>query len=367
MSLKKALAALLLVLVGLGQPISAQAGADRAPSRAFARIYDLYGPESERRFVRAYADLERSEFPRLASEFLQNRERALRKFLHQYPMAADANRARMLLAQTLVYREGDAEAVSLLKMVILTSENRELEYEARFTLANVYRRTDLIKARVFLREMAASNLADEVKARACLELATLLDDKQSIPALRQGGSLQDGLYQRRCRLQLALLALRKAGRLETGQSAPSFRVKSARGSVYTQRDFENSVYLIYFWSDRSGASNSIRTYLGAMQQNYGGAGFKVIGVNMDGNVDRLKKAAADGKYPWIEVGDHWGKLTELALRYAPNPPPYFVLVDRNGIIRYEGEVRIPDSAARFPETDLWKQVAVSLHSRRSPT
>lgn len=364
---KKALAALLIVLVGLAQPISAQAGGDRASSQAFARIYDLYGPESERRFVRAYADLERSEFRRLASEFLQNRERALRKFLHRYPMAKDANRARMILAQTLVYREGDSEAVSLLKMVILTTGSPKLEYEARFTLANIYRRTDLIKARVFLREMAASKLDDEVKARACFELATLLDDKQSIPVLRQGGSLQDGLYQRRCRLQLAHLALRDAGRLETGKPAPSFRVKSARGDVYTQRDFKNNVYLIYFWSDRSGTSKPIRSYLGAMQQNYGGTGFKIIGVNLDGHVDQLKKAAKAGKYPWIEVGDHWGKLTELALRYAPNPPPYFVLVDRSGIIRYEGEVRVPESAARFPDTDLWKQIAVSLHSRRSPT
>jgi len=358
---------LLIVLAGLALPIPAQAGADKASARAFARIYDLYGPESERRFVRAYADVERSEFRRLASEFLQNRERALREYLTRYPIAADSHRARLLLAQTLVYREADEEAESLLKMVILTTEDRELEYEARFTLANIYRRTDLIKARVFLREMAASDLDDEVKARACFELATLLDDRPSIPVLRQGGALQDGLYQRRCRLQLAHVALRKAGRLETGQTAPAFRVKSAKGSVYTQRDFKDNVYLIYFWSTRARAAKLIRTYLGAMNQNYGDAGFKIIGVNLDGNAEQLKKSATAGQYPWIEVGDHWGKLTELALRYAPSPAPYFVLVDRNGVIRFAGDLSVPESAARFPETGLWKQVAVSLRASRSTT
>jgi hypothetical protein len=350
MSLNRAFAPLLFVLAGLALPVPAQAGADKASARAFARIYDLYGPESERRFVRAYADVERSEFRRLASEFLQNRERALREFLTRYPIAPDSHRARLLLAQTLVYRQADEEAESLLKMVILTTENRELEYEARFTLANIYRRTDLIKARVFLREMAASELDDEVKARACFELATLLDDRPSIPVLRQGGALQDGLYQRRCRLQLAHLALRKAGRLETGQPAPAFRV-----------------YLIYFWSARARDAKSIRTYLGAMNQNYADGGFKIIGVNLDGDAEQLKKSATAGQYPWIEVGDRWGKLTELALRYAPNPAPYFVLVDRSGIIRFEGDLSVPDSAARYPETDLWKQVAISLRSSRSTT
>jgi hypothetical protein len=358
--------ALLLTIVLVPDPgLRAQSGTEKAAARAFAQLMDQFGLEAERRFVRAYSHLERGEFARLSTEFLENRESELRKFLTRFPTAPGADRARVLLAHTLVYREAAEEAESLLKMVILTTKDTSLEDEARFTLTQLYRKTDPIKARVVLREIAdATHLDDECRARACYELSTLLDKKHAVPVLRAGGAMKDGSSQRRCRLQLARLTLREEGRLEPGQSARSFRVKSVDGRVWTDRDLDRKVYILHFWSRRAPTAESVRAYLGAMRQNFGDEGFEILGINVDGDTQALESEAAAGRFPWIEVGDRWGGLTELALRYAPDPPPFCVLVDRTGTIRFAGDPRAPETATEYAETPLWKRVVLCL---RSPT
>ncbi|MBN2489981.1 MAG: redoxin family protein [Planctomycetes bacterium] len=329
----------------------------------FARLLDEFGPDAELRFVRAYSHLERTEFARLSTEFLQNRESALRRFLAQFDAAAEAHRARVLLAHTLGYREATAEAESLLKMVILTTPDAELGNEARFTLTQLYRKTDPIQARILLREIASSSRLDDAsKARACLELAGLLDRKAAVPVLREGGALADNSFARRCRLQLARLTLREEGRLQPGQPARPFRVKAVDGRVLTELDFAGKVYLIYFWSRHMPTAEGVQTYLGALRQNFADEGFEILGVNLDGEPPPLAAAAAEGRLPWCEVGDPWGALTELVLRYAPDPPPFCILIDRAGLIRFEGDPEAPEAATRYAETPLWKRVLLSVRT-----
>jgi len=357
----------LVILVGMAPWCQPQTEPTSASARAFSRIQDQYGLEAERRFVRAYRHIENVAFHRLSIEFLQNREKELRKFLSGYPMAEEAHQARILLAQTLLYRNAGEEAESLLKMVILTTSDRDLEYKARFTLAKYYRRADPLKAEICLEEIKSLSKVEEYKARACYEISSLLKPKLAISVLREGGALEDGEYARRCRLKLARLTLRDRQKLKKFKPARPFRVKDVNGNVITHKDFEGDVYLIYFWSTYSPNTEITRSYLGALHQNHKEKGLRIIGVNMDGNCERLEKDVQKGIYPWTEVGDRWGPLTELALRYAPDPPPFFILVCRRGKIRFYGDQKIPDSATRFAQTPLWKEAEIVLRMPRDST
>ena len=352
---------LIFVLVG-ANPADIPAQPPAASTRAFQKIQDRFGPEAEQRFVRAYRHLDQREFRQLSTEFLQNREKELRRFLARFPLAREAHQARILLAHTLLYREAHEEAESLLKMVILITDDPELESRARFTLVKLYRKTDALKARVVLREMIDSPMEEEARARACFELASLLKPQEAIPVLRQGGALKDGRYQRRCRLRLARLTLRDQGLLVPGRSSQMFRIRAVGGQVLSHKDLQDQVYLIYFWTQKNPRADEIRSYLGTLAQNHGEEGLQIIGVNLDGDSKILGQQASAGHYPWIEVGDHWGKLNELALRYAPDPAPFCVLVDRHGVIRYQGDIPVPASAAQFAETTLWKNVILALRT-----
>lgn len=342
-------------------------GYEARANRDFERIAQQFGEQAENRFVRAYGHLDRTEFRRLSTEFLTKREDAMRNFLARYSMAVDAHRARILLAQTLLYRDAYVEAESLLKMVILTAQDRALEDDARFNLCRVYRKSNPLKARVVLREMMESKAKDEARARACFELASMLDTKQAVAALRQGGALKDGPFQRRCRLQLARLTVRKQELTGPGNPALSFRARTVTGKVLTHEHLENSVYILYFWSRHTTSADAARTYLGALRQNHGREGVRIVGINTDGEPKRLQTAAERGEYPWLEVGDEWGELTELVLRYAPAPAPYCIVIGRDGVIRHEGEVVVPESATEFPATEIWKRVERALREPKKST
>ena len=355
-----------LILAAAGIRVWAQEKKPTASTWAFSRILDRFGSEAEYRFVRAYRHLDKEEFHRLSGEFLQNREKAIRKFLSKYPMAEEAHEARTLLAHTLLYRDAGDEAESLLKMVILTTENKDLEYRARFTLSNYYRGKNPLQARIYLEEMKFAAKTDAYRARACFELSMLVPQDQVISVLREGGALTDGEYQRMCRLKLAHLTLRMKHMLDESRPSRPFRVKDLSGKVVTQEDFKGEVYLIYFWSTRMDNAKRIRSFLASMSRNHAYEGFHIIGINMDGKPDALKKASKNERYPWIEVGDHWGPLNELALRYAPDPPPFFILVDREGMIRHRGEALVPDSTTQFLQIPLWKKVVSALKATRDP-
>lgn len=347
--------------------VATKDGYETRATREFGGMEQQFGEAAEARFVRAYGHLDRTEFRRLSTEFLTKRENAMRKFLARYSMAADAHHARILLAQTLLYRDAFDEAESLLKMVILTARKPALENRARFNLCRVYRKANPLKARILLREMIESGSGDEARAQACFELASLVNVKSAVAALRQGGALNDGPFQRRCRLQLARMTIRKADRTGPGQPALSFRVKTATGKVLTHEHLENSVYIIYFWSRHAPTADATRTYLGALRQNLSNEGLKIVGVNTDGEAAKIQAAVAKGEYPWVEVGDEWGELTELALRYAPAPAPYCIVIGRDGMIRYEGEISVPESATEFPGTQVWKLVRDALRASKKST
>jgi len=355
-----------LILATAGIRAWAQDGSPTASTFAFSRILDRFGSEAEHRFVRAYSHLEKVEFHQLSTEFLQNREQALRKFLRKFPMAEQAHEARILLAHTLLYRDAGEEAESLLKMVILTTEDRKQEYRARFTLSKYYRRKNPLKARVYLEELKSTSKTDAYRARACFELSMLLPPSNTISVLREGGALTDGEYQRMCRLKLAHLTLRTNHKLEESKPSRPFRIKDLSGKVFTHEDFKGEVYLIYFWSVRAKNAKKDRSFLASITRNHAYEGLHIIGVNMDGNPDALKKAVENKRYPWIEVGDRWGPLNELALRYAPDPPPFFVLVDRKGLIRHRGDALIPDSTTQFLQAPLWKKVVIALKAIKDP-
>lgn len=330
-------------------------------SVAYKRLISDYGEEAERRFVRAFRHLDRDEFRELSTEFLQKREAALRRYLNKYPLAKEAHAARIMLAHTLLYRESDTEAQSLLNMVILTTNDSALEFEARFTLVKLYRRTDPVKAQVALKEIADKKKApDEVKARACYELGTILEPETALPVLKRGAAMRDGKYQRLCRKRLTKLTVVDRGSIQPNREAPTFETTSVIGKAIKTSDLEDKVYIVHFWTRATPDHTATRALIGALRMNHHGRGLTAIGVNLDRDVERLAQSQRAGQLPWDEVGDKWGDLSEAAIAFAPQTVPLTVLVDRLGIIRFIGRVTAPESATNYRKTALWKATAIAV-------
>lgn len=347
------LAGLTIALVSL--VVSAAAQTRPTAADELRRIVGDYGEEAERRFVRAFRHLDGDEYREMSQQFLQRRERELRRFLTRYPLADEAHRGRLMLARTLLYRDGYEEAASLLKMVLLTSGDATLERDAKFALASVYRKHDPVQARALLLETASDAKSDaDSRARAFLELAAMSDGDVKTEYLRRGAAEDDGTYRRQCWQRLVR---QDAKALEPGAPAPAFAITATDGKTRIDtRRLAGDVYVVCYWSSRTAELDRIRSLVGVMQQNHASRGLHVIGVCVDGDLARLRARVAEKRDPWTEVGDAWGRLHELAIRHGLDRAPMFVVVDATGHLRFRGPVEVPESVTAYPDTPLWKIV-----------
>ncbi len=346
-------AALTIALVSIADLAIAQTRPSAADE--LRRIVGDYGEEAERRFVRAFRHLDGDEYREMSQQFLQRRERELRRFLTRYPLADEAHRGRLMLARTLLYRDGHDEAASLLKMVLLTSGDASLERDAKFALAGVYRKHDPVQARALLLETASDPKTDaDSRARAYLELAGMSDGKVKTDYLRHGASGDDGTYRRQCWQRLVR---QDPKALEPGSPAPAFAITATDGKTpIDTRRLAGDVYVVCYWSSRTAELDRIRSLVGVMRQNHGSRGLHVFGVCLDGDLKRLRTRVAEQRDPWIEAGDAWGRLHELAIRHGVDRAPMFVVVDATGHLRFRGPVDVPESVTAYAQTPLWKIV-----------
>jgi len=126
-----------------------------------------------------------------------------------------------------------------------------------------------------------------------------------------------------------------------GSYRPDFRLGSSTGAFVTPADFAGKTLLINFWATWCPPCLREMPMLMELQTQYGEAGLQVIGIALDDvqsvreYVERLAIS-----YP-VLVGATDVMETSRAYGNAAGLLPFSVLVDRDGIIRwqYAGEIQ----------------------------
>jgi len=126
-----------------------------------------------------------------------------------------------------------------------------------------------------------------------------------------------------------------------GSYRPDFRLGSITGAFVTPADFAGKILLINFWATWCAPCLREMPMLMELQAQYGEAGLQVIGIALD-DVQSVRDFVAKLaiSYP-ILVGAADVMETNRAYGNSAGMLPFSVLVDRDGIIRwqYVGEIR----------------------------
>ncbi len=115
------------------------------------------------------------------------------------------------------------------------------------------------------------------------------------------------------------------------QEAPDFTLRSLSGENLRLQEYRGKVVLINFWASWCGPCRQEMPILDRIHKRYEPAGFTVLGVNVEGELDKARKIAdrLDVSFPLLfDAGQ------QVSEDYALKSMPYTVLVDRDGQVRF---------------------------------
>jgi len=120
-----------------------------------------------------------------------------------------------------------------------------------------------------------------------------------------------------------------------GGVRPDFNLESNKGRSISPADFSGKALLINFWATWCGPCRQEMPMLMDLQRQYGSDGFQIVGIALDDARAASKFVQTFGiTYP-ILLGLEDVFETSLAYGNGEGVLPYSVLVDKNGIVRWQ--------------------------------
>jgi len=121
-------------------------------------------------------------------------------------------------------------------------------------------------------------------------------------------------------------------RTEPGNFAPVFEVFDTLDNEITPASFKGKILLISFWASWNATSRRDNQLLLKTYKELNGSGLEVLGVALDKSQDDWLKAIKKDNLPWKQVADFKLWESDLAVKYGINEIPFYVLIDRKGVI-----------------------------------
>jgi thiol-disulfide isomerase/thioredoxin len=136
-----------------------------------------------------------------------------------------------------------------------------------------------------------------------------------------------------------------------GSQRPPFSLGSYKGELVTPADFSGKTLLVNFWATWCTPCRREMPMLMDLQREYGAEGLQVVGIALDDVQSVSNFVQKYGiSYP-ILVGAADAMATSAAYGNVEGVLPYSVLVDRDGVIRwqYTGEIQVGDVSRLLSE------------------
>lgn len=119
---------------------------------------------------------------------------------------------------------------------------------------------------------------------------------------------------------------------EIGEPMLNFTQANAEGQPVSFSDFKGKYVLIDFWASWCGPCRAENPNVLKAYNTYKDKNFTVIGVSLDDNGDKWKKAIKEDGIPWTQVSDLKGSNNEIAAYFGINSIPSTLLIDPQGKI-----------------------------------
>lgn len=120
-----------------------------------------------------------------------------------------------------------------------------------------------------------------------------------------------------------------------GKPAAEFRMENTEGKMIRLADFRGRYVLLDFWASWCVPCRQENPGLKELYARYKTKGFEIIGISVDENGERWKKAIKEDDLPWIHISD-LKRESALASLFGVQPIPDNFLINPEGIIVAKG-------------------------------
>ena len=116
----------------------------------------------------------------------------------------------------------------------------------------------------------------------------------------------------------------------SGEQAPDFVLKSVSGENIRLSEYRGQVVVLSFWAKWCGDCRAQLAGLNEMYGLYREAGFEIIAVSMDRDMDDARETAQALEVSYPVLFDAGREVSQL---YDVGSMPIIVLIDREGVVR----------------------------------
>ncbi|SHE40727.1 TlpA disulfide reductase family protein [Pedobacter caeni] len=128
----------------------------------------------------------------------------------------------------------------------------------------------------------------------------------------------------------ASLAFSKRGAV--GQHLADFTQNDPSGKPISLSSFKGKYVLVDFWAAWCGPCRAENPNVLKAYNEFSARGFTILGVSLDENLEKWKKAIEDDKLPWTQVSDLKGWKNEVSTYFGIRSIPANYLINAEGII-----------------------------------
>jgi peroxiredoxin len=197
-----------------------------------------------------------------------------------------------------------------------------------------------------LQAILKQNPDANVRAKACMALATLQKDAAGYGTNANATAAAEKLYERLVSEfgqlpgergytfgELAQVELSELRRLSIGKIAPEIDGQDLYGRPMSLSAYRGKVVTLLFWYPDPidvGELHNFRRLVEQMQ----GRPFALLGIYVDDDIEKGKALAEEHQMNWPSFRESRQRLISDAYRARSNPTIY--VLDRQGVIRYRG-------------------------------